>query len=259
MKTRPIGPSEHPRRPPTRSGIGICCSGGGIRSAAYNLGALQELARQGKLQQADYLSAVSGGAYIAGALAIAARHSDPDLLASKPPLAPGSEEEHYLRNRCSYLAQGLTGKARLLGAVLIGLLVNLGVIGLVLYSVGRPLGWIYASFYDQLASPPECISESQSCFRSVNLLIPEVLTTTVKVVGGFGLLVLGIDRMARPREPRWHRVAGRTGAALLGTAAVLAVVGILIPRCSRWSAPPWLRAHRCRGEPHRGGLGQRSR
>src|SRR2546425_1683292 len=37
---------------------GICCSGGGIRSAAFNLGALQVLYDRKVLQGADYLAAV---------------------------------------------------------------------------------------------------------------------------------------------------------------------------------------------------------
>ncbi len=229
-ETQPIGQHDAPLQVPNRSGIGICCSGGGIRSAAYNLGALQELSRSGKLQQADYLSAVSGGAYIAAALAIATRHSDGKLLGGRPAFAPGSEEEHYLRNRCSYLAAGLTGKARLLAAVLVGLLVNLAVIGLALYSLGRPLGWAYAGFYEELALGAQCVEQGQFCFRSVNLVIPERLVTIVKWAGGAGLLVVGINRMLRPWDPRWHRFLGRTGAALLGFAAVLAVVGILIPQ-----------------------------
>ena len=44
--------------------FGICLSGGGIRSATFNLGVLQGLAGQGLLQFADYLSTVSGGGYI---------------------------------------------------------------------------------------------------------------------------------------------------------------------------------------------------
>jgi hypothetical protein len=42
----------------------LCISGGGIRSATFALGALQELARRGLLSQFDYLSTVSGGGYI---------------------------------------------------------------------------------------------------------------------------------------------------------------------------------------------------
>jgi hypothetical protein len=43
----------------------LCLSGGGIRSATFNLGILQQLARLGLMKQFDYLSSVSGGGYIA--------------------------------------------------------------------------------------------------------------------------------------------------------------------------------------------------
>jgi hypothetical protein len=43
---------------------GACLSGGGIRSATFNLGILQGLARLGHLNEFDYLSSVSGGGYI---------------------------------------------------------------------------------------------------------------------------------------------------------------------------------------------------
>src|SRR5882724_1669933 len=43
----------------------LCLSGGGIRSATFNLGVLQVLARIGLLGKFDYLSSVSGGGYIA--------------------------------------------------------------------------------------------------------------------------------------------------------------------------------------------------
>jgi predicted acylesterase/phospholipase RssA len=44
--------------------LGLACSGGGIRSATFNLGVLQGLARLGLLRRLDYLSTVSGGGYI---------------------------------------------------------------------------------------------------------------------------------------------------------------------------------------------------
>jgi hypothetical protein len=43
---------------------GVCFSGGGIRSATFNLGILQGLAQVGLLPHIDYLSSVSGGGYI---------------------------------------------------------------------------------------------------------------------------------------------------------------------------------------------------
>ena len=46
--------------------IGLAFSGGGVRSATFNLGVLQALARFGVLGSIDYLSSVDGGSYIAG-------------------------------------------------------------------------------------------------------------------------------------------------------------------------------------------------
>lgn len=46
--------------------IGVALSGGGIRSASFSLGALQALEASGVWQQTDYMSAASGGGYLAG-------------------------------------------------------------------------------------------------------------------------------------------------------------------------------------------------
>lgn len=53
-------------KPGDRPLVALCLSGGGIRSATFNLGVLQALARAGLLDTFDYLSSVSGGGYIAG-------------------------------------------------------------------------------------------------------------------------------------------------------------------------------------------------
>lgn len=45
---------------------GLALSGGGIRSATFNLGVIQALARYGLLSKFDYLSTVSGGGFIGG-------------------------------------------------------------------------------------------------------------------------------------------------------------------------------------------------
>ena len=47
----------------------LCFSGGGIRSATFNLGTLQGLAAAGLLGKLDYISSVSGGGYISSWLA----------------------------------------------------------------------------------------------------------------------------------------------------------------------------------------------
>src|SRR5215475_3750413 len=58
--------------------IGLAFSGGGIRSATFNLGVLQALAQGGLLRKFDYLSTVSGGGYIGSWLAaFTKRYTDP--------------------------------------------------------------------------------------------------------------------------------------------------------------------------------------
>lgn len=49
-----------------QNGIGLALSGGGIRSATYNLGLLQGLHKLGLLPAFDYMATVSGGGYIGG-------------------------------------------------------------------------------------------------------------------------------------------------------------------------------------------------
>jgi hypothetical protein len=53
-------------RTPASPLAALCLSGGGIRSATFNLGVIQCLAKIGLLGRFDYLSSVSGGGYIAG-------------------------------------------------------------------------------------------------------------------------------------------------------------------------------------------------
>lgn len=147
--------------------IGICCSGGGIRSASFNLGALQAIQRAGRLQKAKYLAAVSGGSYIAAAFSMVAKtrdegvddppgdESDPKLVTpDAPPFHPGSPEEQYLRNRASYMAPTGSDKALLVWRVLLGLLVNLALIGAVVTLVAAVLSLYYRSADPGLIRPP---------------------------------------------------------------------------------------------------------
>jgi hypothetical protein len=51
--------------PPKDDLVGLAFSGGGIRSAVFNLGVLQALEASGIIRGVDYLSSVSGGGYVA--------------------------------------------------------------------------------------------------------------------------------------------------------------------------------------------------
>jgi hypothetical protein len=190
-----VGLVEDPGETPV---VGICCSGGGIRSAAFNLGALQSLIAKRVLQSATYLSAVSGGSYIAASLFMVAKtkpgpdDSDPaEMTAETPPFHPGSPEEQYLRNRCAYLAPGGSGKLLLAFRVLMGLTFNLFFLGLVLVSAGILFGaLIYNPWYGDLDGERKC-TPGERCFTAN---VPDGAWWVVGVLGGaivfIGLLIL---------------------------------------------------------------------
>lgn len=163
--------------------VGISCSGGGIRSAAFNLGALQELQHRDVLQNSKYLSAVSGGSYIAAAFCMVAKtwptaedlenprvqeeledpedvetgdeesdDSDPDLVTDEaPPFHPGSPEEQYLRNHLGYLAPDGLARVYLALRMLAGMLVNVVIVGLPVFAIGVLGGWAVSVHYGGLA------------------------------------------------------------------------------------------------------------
>ncbi|HSU12568.1 patatin-like phospholipase family protein [Longimicrobium sp.] len=89
----------------------LCFSGGGIRSATFNLGVLQALARFGVLGKFDYISSVSGGGYISGWLAAWRRRTPQaevfrELSEKDPPprpLAPEPKPLDHLREFSNFL------------------------------------------------------------------------------------------------------------------------------------------------------------
>jgi hypothetical protein len=71
--------------------VGLALSGGGVRSATFNLGLLQSLAKNKVLQSCDYLSTVSGGGYIGSCLS--------SLLAPEPKKEEASTKPHKIFSR----------------------------------------------------------------------------------------------------------------------------------------------------------------
>jgi kumamolisin len=99
-------------RDPANSLIGLAFSGGGIRSATFNLGILQGLARLGLLRKFDYLSTVSGGGYIGSWLMAWMHHQNIGVKEVERKLAPAAYVPHkvteaselrFLRNYSNYL------------------------------------------------------------------------------------------------------------------------------------------------------------
>jgi len=112
---------------PEKDAVGLALSGGGIRSATFNLGLLQALEKCGILKCIDYMSTVSGGGYIGSCLTwlTAKLKKFPFGTKRKDHDEVGGEVLAWLRSHGKYLApgEGLTIWA-LMGAVLTGVLIN---------------------------------------------------------------------------------------------------------------------------------------
>ena len=76
--------------------IGLAFSGGGIRSATFNLGVLQSLAERGILPRVDYLSTVSGGGYIGSCLSSLLSRRQPEAFPTGKPRTLKEEKAPYL-------------------------------------------------------------------------------------------------------------------------------------------------------------------
>jgi hypothetical protein len=142
-------------------GLGVCLSGGGIRSATFALGALQALQSRKSLDggghreltRADYLTAVSGGAYTAGALllAVRGRPADRSKRSVKQPvdrgfedvLGPGSPEFDHLRRHSSYIADGWREWITAIVVVVRGALASTLLLALIAFTAGRWVGHLY--------------------------------------------------------------------------------------------------------------------
>jgi len=146
--TRPGGADWDPPRDGTEHKTGIALSGGGIRSAAFCLGALQALRARGPLARARYITAVSGGGYLAAGWAVSdAAEPRPD---GPPAWDPGSPEERWFRDHASYLVPDTKGGFAGLFRLLAGVFVNLALLGLLLVTVSRPVGWAIHSMHEKL-------------------------------------------------------------------------------------------------------------
>ncbi|WAU78328.1 patatin-like phospholipase family protein (plasmid) [Streptomyces sp. Qhu-G9] len=139
-----------PGRKPAESGF--CVSGGGIRSAAVTMGALQALRRH--LLKSRYLVAVSGGGYTAGALQLAltpqptGQDGNPirpqeHLATLADAFAAGSPEEDHVRRHAKYLADSPKEYLVAAGTVLRGLALSFSLLTLAFAALGQYLRLFY--------------------------------------------------------------------------------------------------------------------
>ena len=233
--------------PPEPGKTGICCSGGGIRSAAFNLGALQSLLAAGELPKARYLAAVSGGSYICAAFSMvgkrwgsAGRPSDPDadgyddsnpgLFERQPPFARNSPEEQYLRNRSSYMAPDGWAKLYLGVRILAGLLFNVVFLALPVFGLAVLAGLLFYAPYVEGLEPgctgPTCGFHPTEASYVVPL-----------AVLGAGLLVALVPIVRRATTDTLRRFCESWSSRLVVAAGAIAVATLVLPALVDWVQP----------------------
>src|SRR6201992_1217745 len=121
---------------------GICCSGGGIRSATYCLGALQSLAVV-LYPKTRWIVGVSGGSYIAASLSLVRHNLSPQY--TQAAYGRGSAEEQHLRDNTRYIAPD--AKTVLVGALslLLGVAVTFTLVMAPVYALSHVWGWLLRS------------------------------------------------------------------------------------------------------------------
>ncbi len=213
--------------------VGICVSGGGIRSGTATLGALHQLRHHGILGRARYLVSVSGGGYASGAWQLALRRhpdeadrTDSTVVDPATVFAPDSPELDHIRRHGRYVADNPAQWLVALGTLLRGVLVSLGLLVGLVTLVGIALGRFYLAvpfFYQaSLPLPPE--GQQPPAFSSPTTGVTTAVLTLVAL--GFGVWLLSVFVLTRKRFSAWLRLLAKR---IFIFVAAVAILGLLIP------------------------------
>lgn len=226
--------------------VGVCLSGGGIRSATFAAGAFNALAHHrteddaGLLDDAAYLCTVSGGGYFGGALQMlrycGGRTQGQDKIPVASAYAPGSPELARLRRHGKYIAEGFTEWVGALVVVARNTVLGLGLVYAVLlvsawllasaYAAASP--WSLPLFVDQPVDPPVG-GTTVAC--APNFAAGTWLAVAVPLgLAGLAWLLSGIG----PTGWRHWSYAFAAGSLALGVA--IAVVVVVLPSLVSWVA-----------------------
>jgi len=240
-------PTDH--QPP---GFGICLSGGGIRSAAFSLGALSALEETpvddprpdgsaGLLGQADVISSVSGGGYAASAWRIAVgpeagptsakpilgdpnyctvTHRRQRFQLVSPPDTPTDQLFPRLLARRTYLSSGRGGLLVTAVWTVIQLLWHLGllmtVIGLLAWPIGR-----------MIRSP--IITSADNSIAYNRLATPGLLV--------LGVVVVILALRSFTEQGRLRTISNYAVVALASLGVGLLTLLVLLPWLVDWLIP----------------------
>jgi hypothetical protein len=207
-----------------RPGTIIACSGGGIRSASFCLGALQSLMTGGIYRQADAVVGVSGGGYMAAAFHLAGRNLEEG---DAPPFAQGTPELALLRRNTRYLLPRGVEIFRGVMSVLYGVAVNILIIGMSLWAIAWVLGW-YLHEYAVLEG-----SSERLVFDPPQAWVIVALAPLVTAVAGFILMEKIVDRFWQVADT-WRRMSRVvTRICLIGGSATVLLM-IVVPLTLAW-------------------------
>lgn len=215
--------------------LGIACSGGGIRSASYSLGALQVLREAGVLARAEYLSAASGGCYtaIAHSTMVATTGGDfpedPEKNPVRPkddkqraraltrafqdlaPWAPGSPEEKNLRFRPGYLAAGARGKLWLAANLTYGIVRHLLPFAAGIVLAGALTGLMFHQWVDVDGG----VATLPAVWISVGLAVAALLSLAARQA---------VQSKPRPSDTLLQTLQGFTMTLAIAAIATLALI-----------------------------------
>ena len=249
MTSLPLDPKEQTAEDQALESdlIGLSFSGGGIRSATFNLGILQGLANLGLLPYFDYLSTVSGGGYIGSWLtALLHRKSEQgegilavqQRLQTKGAGRTGFSEDHAIRWLRQY-SNYLTPKAGLFTAdtwavvttylrnLLLNLTILVAALGILLL-VPQMVVWG--------AQKIQLLQQG----RSGGLLLPMALLCALMavVVMGMHMASFSVKVATDTRQPWWLTQGGVQGfiiLPLLGAAYLTTLWLPAAPQAGWWS------------------------
>jgi hypothetical protein len=236
----------------------VCCSGGGIRSASYCLGAIQGLQQDdGLLRRAKWILGVSGGSYIAASRALVAHglssaKENPD---TEPAYASGTPEERNLRLDTRYIAPD--GAVVLVGvlSLLLGVIVTFVLALAPVYALAHAWGWLLRW---QGVAVPSGKHAIRATVTAPGWWLPSVImagiTLLLFVFWWLTLHPYGIRRTSAPwwawltpddRDRGTSRAKSVTAAAVLtaGLAAAMLAVPPLISWLTRSTGPAGTIAH----------------
>jgi len=242
--------------------VGLALSGGGIRSACFNLGLLQALGNKCLLSRVDYLSTVSGGGYIGSCLsalladevakaAELKRGERKDERAEREekegavPFSFDGENENpvikHLRRHGDYLAvrHGLLHLDvwRLVSAYLGGLLLSFGTVLLLIAAVAssgvalwQGLFFLWQWRFGWGAPPKAALADAGRFLWEPSLYTGTILTPTLIALAAWALM--GFVYVAVKLKPAawtigFRRRVGKIQGFLLGLTAALAVAAAI--------------------------------